>query len=199
MKGYCTIDDIKNYNLTEIAESFESQIESWIGIAESIIERETGRVFKVGSTESDRIYDGYNTRDLSIDDCLSVSEVKIYDCDGNLAYTLDENGFVLSPYNSNPKMRMFIKPSQDAVFKRGTGNIVVTGVWGYSETVPPEITYATVVLVSGIMNNGNDAPGEKKSEKIGDYMVTYKDDTGWSDFKKMYDIINIYKSPKMYV
>lgn len=199
MRGYCTVDNIKNYNLTEIEESFVPQVEEWIGIAEAIVEKETGRVFIADTEDSDRIYDGIFCNSLLIDDCQSVSEVKIYHADGTLEFTLTEDDFVLSPYNSLPKTKIIIKLSSGATFLNGYGNVSVKAKWGYSATVPAAITFATMVIASGIMNNGNDAPGEKKSETIGDYSVTYKDDNGWNDLKKSYDIINTYKSPKMYV
>lgn len=199
MKGYCTINDLKNYNLTDIESSFNPQIEQWIGVAESIIENETGRIFIADTTSSERLFDGRYGNAVIIDDCVSVTSVSVYHKDGTLAYAFGTDDFVLSPYNTLPKTKVILKPKTDGAFIDGNANVTVTAKWGYSVTVPADITYATTVIASGIMNVGNDAPGEKQTEKIGDYTVTFKTDDQWNDLKTTYAIIERYKSAKLYV
>ncbi len=199
MKGYCSVVEVENYALTEVDPTFETQIQQWIEFSESIIDRETGRNFIADDSASDRLYDGNSLNALLVDDFVDIVSITINDNYGELVKALTTDDFVVSPYNSLPKRKIILKPAIVESFVKGTANITVNAKWGYSVEVPDQIKFAAIVFTAGIMNFGNDAPGEIKSETIGDYSVTYKDDNGWNDYKKACDILNTLKAPTMYV
>ena len=75
----------------------------------------------------------------------------------------------------------------------GHANQRITAKWGYSELVPADVSFAATVMVSGMYMYGvGGAMGGVKSEKIGEYSVSYADKDGWADFKKAQDILNSY-------
>jgi hypothetical protein len=192
MKGYCQVEDIENYTLTDVEESFEDNVEFWIGAMEQHIEKETGRVFIADSVASKRKYDGNDLNEIYIDECIEISGLKIYDDMGNTTYDLTKDThYLVYPYNTLP-IRKLMSKSYNVLgftrFLRGQGNVEVNAKWGYSAAVPDGIKFATIVLVAGIVNFSNNADGEVKSEKIGDYQVTYKDDQ-WKDFEMAKEII----------
>jgi len=192
MKGYCSVEDIENYSLTEVDESFESNLEFWIGAVEQTIEKMTGRVFIADEEASERWFDGNNSQRIYIDEFINISGLVIYDALGNTQYTLTENTHYLTfPYNDESKRGLESKPYNALGFTRfpsGTKNIKVTAKWGSYEEVPDAIKFATMVLATGIMNFSNNADGEVKSEKIGDYQITYKEEQ-WKDFEMAMGII----------
>jgi hypothetical protein len=78
----------------------------------------------------------------------------------------------------------------------GKQNHRITGKWGYSETVPADIQFVATVFVGGILNQHRQGGDEIKSEKIGNYQVTYNTDNGsnsWADFAKAKEILDMYK------
>lgn len=195
MKGYCGITDIENYTLTEIAESFETNVEEWISMVEQYIEKETGRVFIADSEASERYFDGNGEIEFYIDEFIAITGAVIYDTLGNVKYTLTEDTHYLTfPYNKETKRGLIAKSYNVlgfADFTLGVKNVKITAKWGSFEAVPDAIKFATMVLVSGIVNFSNNADGEIKSEKIGDYSVTYKDEQ-LKDFELAKEIIGQY-------
>lgn len=178
MKGYCSVLDIENYSLTEVDANFEVNVEGWIAVAEQIIEKETGRVFIADSSNSKRYFDGNGEIEFYIDECISINSVKIYDVDGTLLYTLVKDvDYIVKPSNELPIRKLKLKwGSEYKNFTTGDANIEIDAKWGYSVAVPDVIKWATTVIATGIMNFSNNADGEIKSEKIGDYQVSYKDE-----------------------
>lgn len=192
---YISIDDVKNYLLTEVADYFEPQIEKWILQMQKHIERITGRTFLIsdygesgGPSATERKYDGDGTGKLLIDDCVAVESFKI-GVDDESEY-VEGTDFFLYPANETPKKRIEL---DQQIFPQGKQNIIVKAFWGYSAEVPEDLKFALVVLVSGIINYGNNADGEVKSESIGAYSVTYKDEKQWQDFERAQEIIETYK------
>lgn len=193
MKGYCAKEDIENYTLTEIDVSFDTTIEFWISVVEDFIDHETGRNFKADSADSKRYFDGNGETDLYIDECVSITDLKIYDSLGNLLETLaKDTHYLVHPYNELPIRKVLSKyynPTGFSRFYKGQKNIEINAKWGYSAVVPAQIKFACTVLVAGIVNYSNNAEGEIKSEKIGDaYSVTYKDEQ-WKDYETAKEII----------
>lgn len=192
MKGYCTIDDVKNYTLTDVEDSFNSQIELWISSIEAYIDKTTGRNFIADENDSSRFFDGNGKSEMYIDECVEVTSVVIKDVMGDIMSVLAEGSYFLTyPYNDYPIRKVIIKSYNEKgflAFPSGQKNIEVEAKWGYSVQVPDQIKLATTILVSGIMNVSNQAPGKVKTESIGDYQVTYRD-SQWSDFELAKQII----------
>jgi hypothetical protein len=197
MKGYCSVANIEDYILTEIDASFEDTIEEWIGQIEAYIEKKTGRIFIADEIATERWFDGNGETDMYIDEFVEITDVVIYDALGNVEYNLTKDtNYIEFPYNELPKRGLRVKYYNTigfTYFPSGTKNIKVTAKWGYSVDVPELIKYATMVLTAGIINFSNKADGEVKSEKIGDYQVTYKDEAQWEDFKRANEIIDSFK------
>lgn len=181
MKGYTNKTSIENYLLVSIDESFDDQIEAWIGSVEKIIDKMTGRNFIADEEASERVYDGDNTGILLIDDAIEITKVEV---DG----TEVTDDCYIYPANTLPKGKIRLS---NGVFNRGMQNISVEAKWGYSEDVPDDIAFAATVMVAGIVNNSR-GDGEVSSERIGNYQVSYSEG-GIDDLKQSMDILNSYK------
>lgn len=197
-KGYTTITQIENYLLTVIALDFQDQVKDWIAIIEKWIENETGRVFIANSVASVRKFQtesfketaigSYRTtpNELFIDECVDIDELKI---DGEV---IDPNDYLFYPANNLPITRIKLTDDSGLVFTEGEQNIEVKAKWGYSVSCPNDISFATTVFVVGIINYSLSAEGEVKSETIGSYSVTFKEEKQWQDFDRAKEILKNY-------
>ncbi len=194
-KGYCQIYQIENYLLTQIAADFEDQVKEWVAQMEKYIEQFTGRVFIADTVATYKKYEvegkaeNFGTvvgEDLFIDDCVEVTELQIDD------EVVDVDDYVIYPANITPKTRIKLKDDSGVSFTIGEQNIEVKAKWGYSVAVPNDISFATTVLVCGIINYSLQAEGEVKSESIGSYSVTYKEEKQWQDFERAKHILESY-------
>lgn len=190
---YTSIANIKNYILTNINASFESQIEDWIEAISQYITSETGRVFVADTTASERHFDGNNTRFLPIDECISITKVeKGSDQWGDTQAEITD--YIELPQNYSAKSlpidELMLK---DGYWLQGAMNHTITAKWGYSESVPKDIELAATILTSGVIYESLSGEGEIKTEKIGGYSVTYKDETQWADFERAKQIIGQYR------
>lgn len=169
MSQYTSKARIQNYTLIEIVDAFESQIENWIEAMSEHIENETGRVFNAASAE--RKFDGNNRTRLYIGDFTALTKVELDDediTDDVLTY----------PANETPKNVLYYEYG----FDQDKQNVVVTAKWGYSDETPKAIEFAATVLVAGILQKQYKTNGAVKSEKIGNYQVSYKEDQ-YEDFR----------------
>ncbi len=193
-KGYTTRQQIENYLLITIDPSFYTQVDSWIEEMETYIDQMTGRNFVADSVANARYFDGDNSMNLLIDDAIAITEIKIGD---NAALVADtdplkaDGDYLLYPANRLPITKIQLR---GAYFPALPFRCVkVTGKWGYSAVVPPDITQVATVLVAGIINYSWNAQGEVSSMTIGRYSVTYKTDAGWKDFERIPDILKHYR------
>jgi hypothetical protein len=181
MKGYTSRQLIENYLLITVDPSFYAQVNEWIGEIEKYIDNKTGRNFVADTVATAKLYDGDNSQTLLIDDAVSITGIEI---DGE-ALTTDE--YYLYPANNTPKRKIVLTGRR---FTRGKQNIEVTAKWGYSVTVPDDITHAATILVAGIIKIA-DTTKNVRTESIGNYSVTYSD-AGWDDFKRANGILESY-------
>lgn len=200
-KGYTTKQAIENYLLTEIDDSFDSQVDAWIASIERIIDNYTGRNFKADASASARVFDGDGSGELLIDECIAVTKVEV----GNDSYgdsfaevpATGSDKYFTYPANATARMVPLHKLSLSArCFPAGQQNNRVTAKWGYSATPPEDITFAATVFVSGVINQSRGGGDEIKSESIGAYSVTYNSDKGsnsWADFERAKEILDQYK------
>jgi len=186
-KGYTTILAIENYLLHTIKDYFKPQVEEWIAQMEKFVEQETGRVFVADEAASERKYDGDGKIQLFLDENVAVSKLTI---DSTLIGVSD---YLFYPPNELPITRIKLKDDAGLFFIGGEQNIKVEAKWGYSIVCPPDISFATTILVVGIINFSGDMKGEVKTERIGDYSVTYKDEKDWQDFERAKRILEKYK------
>ena len=186
-KGYTTIPQIQNYLLHTIKDYFKPQVEEWIAIMERFVEQETSRVFIADTIASEKKYDGDGKIQLFLDECVEISKLTIDDTE------ISSDDYLLYPTNELPKTRIKLKDDAGLIFNEGEQNVKVEGKWGYSVECPPDISFATMILVVGIINFSGEMEGEIKSEKIGDYSVAYKDKTSQQDFERAKAILLRYK------
>ena len=187
-KGYTNRGQIQNYMLHGIKDYFESQIDDWIAQMEAYVESQTGRVFIADTEASERIYDGDGGLNLFLDECVEITKVTI---DG---VEVDSGDYLTYPANEFPKTRIKLKNDAGLLFTtEDEQNIKVEGKWGHSVLCPADISFATTVLVVGIINFAGEMPGEVKTEKIGDYQISYKDKSDWQDMETVKAILERYK------
>lgn len=186
-KGYCTIVQIQNYLLHTIKVAFQPQVSEWIAQMEKFVEKETGRVFIAASSATERKYDGDGKIQLFLDESVEVSKLTI---DSTLIGASD---YLFYPTNELPITRIKLKDDAGLFFIGGEQNIKVEAKWGHSVVCPPDISFATMILVVGIINFSGEMSGEIKQERIGDYSVTYKEKKDWQDFERAKGILQKYK------
>lgn len=185
-KGYTNKGQIENYLLTTINAIFHDQLDDWIAMMETHINRITGRNFIADTVVSEKTYDGNGESELLIDDAVEITSIKI---DG---VALDSDEYYIYPANDKPKN--ILRRSSGGIWAKDDQNITVTAKWGYSETVPHDIVFATTVLVAGIINySSKDSQGQIQTKTVGRYSVTYKDKKQWQDFEQIDKIIRSYK------
>lgn len=190
MKGYTTKEQIENYLLIDIDDSFDTQVEKWITSVEKYIDLVTNRDWSPVSDESgyegdEKLFDGDKTNTLCVPAFTGTPEIKL----SENATALSASEFVLYPANETVKSKIVLKNKK---FPRGLQNISVTAMWGYDE-VPEDIVLAATVLVSGIINNAWQSEGEIESMTIGRYQVSYKTQEQVNDFKRVEEILGLNK------
>ena len=201
-KGYTNKTNIENFGLIDIDATFaSSQLDAWIEGVEDVIDLETGRNFIADSAASVRVFSGQGDKTLIIDDAAEITlvEVGLDDFGGSFVTVPDtgSNRYFTEPANHVAKKKPITKLLlRDRTFTAGVQNHRITGKWGYSEEVPSNISFAATVFVAGILNQSRKGGDQVKSERIGNYQVTYNSDNGkdsWSDFERAMEILNGYK------
>ena len=200
-KGYTNETNIERYGLIDIDDSYNGQIDSWIEGVENIIDLETGRNFIADSEASARVYGGDGSSVLSIDDAVEITTVEVGNDDYGGTFTAVQasgsNRYFTEPDNAVAKGVPITKLSlRSKIFTSGIQNHRVTAKWGYSVEVPADIQFAATVFTFGIVNQQRQGGQSIKSERIGNYQVSYNGEDGtdsWGDFSRAMDILQSYK------
>ena len=177
--AYTTKGKIENYLMTDIGNSFDTQITDWINAAETYINNYTGHKNGFEEVEaSTKYYDGNGEREINIDECIEVTSVQILEANsGDVEFTLTEghgNDYIAHPYNDTPIYRIkLVNTATIGAFYRGKKRIKITAKWGYKSTVPKDIELATTILVAGTIEQGLKG-GKIKNESLGDYSVAFE-------------------------
>lgn len=183
---------IQNFLLINIDDSFASQIDEWILVVKEYIDDYCGREFEQES-DTDKTYDGDGTKELLIDDLLTLTKIEILDEDGTVDYTFDATTeYYLYPTNKTPKTRIVINTPNApiGIFPKGYQNVKITGTFGFATTVPEDIRFAATKLVAAIIQEGNyDIGSEIKSERLGEYSITYQDVSKLAERMEVDDIL----------
>lgn len=173
MREYCTIDDVMNLLLLEVDSGFESQITSWIKSSTKRIEMMTNRVFIADDTNQIKFYNGSGRNRIVVDDIFELDTVKV-----------DDTEITDVQFNKG------ILHSDNEIFTLGFNNVEVTARFGYSENPPSDIVYACAFLTAQNVLISQKGNSSIKSEKIGNYSVTYVDG---QDIDTVKEILNNYK------
>jgi len=200
-KGYTTKTKVETFLNTTISINIDDYIET----AENIIDMLTGRNFIADTTDVVRYYSGCGSKVLLIDDAVEITKVEIGDDDYGGSFTeinevssSDASGYFTMPENfsedGEPITKLILRSHK---FLSGIKNQKITGKWGYSVNVPADICFAATVIAGGIYNTnyGGAVASKLKSEKIGNYSVSYgvDDEASWASFKRAVQIISNYK------
>lgn len=201
-KGYTNEVNIENYLLKAIDPSFSTQLDTWISAMEREIDKITGRNFIADGTATARLFGGTDERILLIDDATEITKVEIgQDMYGSTFVEIGNTGsdrYFTEPGNHTVNGVPITKLTLSArIFGGGTQNHRITAKWGYSATVPDDIKMACTVFVAGIINSQSATSGSTvKSERIGNYQVTYSesnDSRSFADFRQAMDALDTYK------
>jgi hypothetical protein len=176
-----------------------SDTKPYILSAQKFIESYTARVFRADNTATARKFDGLESQQLNIDDCVDITLVERgNDSWGDSLTTITAGGatgyYTLPTNNASLDLPINALLLRSSMFISGHANHQVTAKWGYSEKPPSDIVFATTVLSSGMYyaNKGENS-GAIKSEKIGEYQVSYADGQGFKDMEMAMSILDRYR------
>lgn len=177
----------------------DEKVQPFILATQKYIEQLTGRVFKADTEASARSYDGNGRQYLLIDDCIEVTKVEVgNDQWGDSQSTISASGtdryYTLPTNNTAEEVPINKIGLRTRYFVQGHANHTITAKWGWAKKVPEDIQFAATVLASGMYyQNRGENTGAIKSEKIGEYQVSYADQKGFSDMEQARAILNSYK------
>jgi len=194
-KNYTDSSKIEQF----IGESISTSLVEIIVAVQKYIENYTGRNFVADCIASARVFNGNNSQNLSIDDCIEITKVEI----GNDSYgdsfteilSTGSDRYYTLPANNEadgyPINKLFLR---SRVFLYGIQNVRITAKWGYSEEVPDDISWVATYLSSSIYKTGIQGNiAGVKSERIGEYSVTFGEGEGQTDWDKAKVILDSYK------
>jgi len=189
MSNYTTEEKLEKFlNVTIVT----GDADDFISAADEIINKLTGRKFIADESASARLFEGTDRNALLIDECIEITKVeRANDSYGEDLSTIDSDDYIELPRNysseSIPIKAIYYKNGVWPIGIEGLANHQITAKWGYSENAPDDIVFAATVLAAG-MYSFNRAKGNVKSEKIGNYSVSYNGDD-WGAFEQAKSII----------
>lgn len=178
--NYTTKSEVQNYLKRNIDAGFDTQLTTYIEAMSRFADTFCGCIL-VEETPTTRKYDGNGSNELYIDGVHDITEV-----------TADDAVItpIFYPANKPRKTSMVLTTS---VFPSGYQNIEVTGKFGRFTSLPADLKFAVTVLVAGIMNQVDKQTDGVKSEKVGEYQVTYADNGQRADHERAMAILKSYR------
>jgi len=158
-------------------------VAEYIAEAENWINQVTGTQFAPTiSSASPKIYDTFPTSGSVVIDqayeVVTVESLLTRSEAGNTWLVIDTTNYRLNPENSTPKTSIeFVDGlgvGYPIYFEGSAASIRVTARWGYSATVPTEITNIATRYVLEALRLDGIIDGRIKSEKLGDASVSYE-------------------------
>ena len=199
-REYTNQKQIENYLNTTIN---SGDADAYIKAAQRFIEKYTARVFRSDSIATPRLFDGVGKQELLIDDCTEITIVQVgNDLWGDTFTTVSAgggSGYYTLPTNALvhdlPITKLLLR---SRLFISGHANHKITAKWGFAVKPPEDIMFVATVLASAMYyaNRGENS-GPVKSEKIGEYAVSYADNGKYDDKVQAIDILDSYK--KMFI
>jgi len=174
--SYTTKQQVENYLQIDISTDLDTQVASWITMAEQYIDNFTDRHFE--EVSAIRKFEGNGEDEMWVDDLLGVTLIFMVENDA----TSDASTIALATTdyhlkqgddaNKTPYNKIQLNENGDYdYFREGQLNIWIEGTWGYSSVVPDDIKMIATKLVASIVKTGKD--GNVKSFTEHDYSVTY--------------------------
>lgn len=174
---YTTKQAVENYIEQQISNDFTTQLEAYISAMSEYCDQLAGYpIYR--DTETTHLYDGNGRQDMVIGPVHSITEVKVND---EVVTPLQV------PYNSD------IKTQLKGSFPHGQANVEVTGKYSLTKTLPEQVTHACTVFVGILLKQVKDQRGGVKSEKIGEYSVTFMSDQERLDYQQAKETIKAYR------
>lgn len=204
MKGYTSKAEIEAYYGASLTQS-DAVIDSWINAAERWLDNYTDRNFV--ATSNIKKYNGTGCIDLWTDDLISATAIfmtqnnstadagteNVETTDYFLYQNEDANE---TPYN---RLQMNIENGVYNAWDRGQQNVVIDGLWGYSETVPADISFIATKYCSSIAGNATKGGDNITQFTQGELSITYG---GFQAFLKgdveAQGVLNYYTRPVEY-
>ncbi len=169
-KLYTTKAKIEAY----LQETISADLSLYILSAQSFIDNYTQRNFKstgfieYEENETVRYFNGSGKRSLIIDPATFISNIETSSDEG-LTFS-EVTSFIAEPLNELPIVKLTLR---DSYFPCGLMSVKITGMFGWGEEVPADISYVATVIASGMFKGKTIE--EVTSEKIGDYSISYGD------------------------
>jgi len=198
-KGYTDITEIENYLLITIDASFQSQVgTTWLETVEDLIDKHTGKNFIADTTFSDKTYEVFLERDVSIAGTIpSIRDLITDDFVEFESLTIGtdliaSSKLLLYPLNIDHNNRIRTTNAGGITFPIGEQNLVVSAKWGNFILVPADIKWVATVLLSQIITESWTSEGEVQSVTLGRYTLTYKTKQQLRDYKTAIGILDRY-------
>lgn len=179
-QNYTTIAAVKNYLKTEIAAGFEAQVTEYIAAVSERADSLAGHpIYDTASTTYK--YDGNGLSELDIKPVHTITAV-----------TVDDVAVTPVQYPLNSASKRYLKFELDT-FTRGMANVEVTGTHCLKTAIPAQLKHACTILVAGMVRNVKDQSAGLKSEKIGEYSVSYATDEERGDIAWAEKVLQSYR------
>lgn len=176
--AYTDTTQVSNFLQRALTSYETAELPNLIAAVKKWLDTYLSSTFDVVSS-STRYYDG-GVRNLSIDPCTEITEVKSVSDDGSSSYiyTLSTE-YIAEPQNQTVKneLRKRISP-----FPHGIARVAVTAKFSeYDGAVPSDIQIVATRLVAALINSGKQADISGtgiKSESLEGHSVTYITNSG---------------------
>lgn len=171
--AYATLSELKDFlGITDTSQ--DTLLNFLLDKASKLIDDFCNRTFGAPVDEEREILVKENSPKLFIDDLISITTLKLEDS------LISPSDYKLYPLEALSKNEPFtwlqlnedILQSAIPYFPKASF-VKINGKWGYQETVPDSINFATILWVARLFRERNQPEGRLNSESIGDYSVNY--------------------------
>ena len=156
MTDYYTVAELKAENPDSgfnSSSNYDVALGWFITSASRAIDREIGKwdnYFYPATDGETRYFDGTGTRELWIDDVISVTSVSVSESGGLASsdYTAwSSSDYITAPYNTTPIFELHVDTLNGSklYWQPYRKAVKVTGVWGYSSTPPSDVALAAKI------------------------------------------------------
>lgn len=178
--AYTTKIAVQNYLQQQIDANFGTQLTAYIAAMSEYCDQLAGYpIYR--DEETTRLYDGCGGDTQLIDPVHTITEVKVGD---------EVTTALKVPYNSDTKTGLKLAANR---FPSGPANVSVTGIHSLKKELPAQVTHACTIFVAILLNQVKDQRGDVKSEKIGDYSVSFMTEQERIDYNQAVEIIKAYR------
>jgi len=191
--SYTTQAKVEQYLNTDLS-AVSSEVDNWIASVKAWIDNCCGKTFEASSAT--RYYDGNGKQRILIDPFVGNPTVTLLELDGTDHLALTEGpaeDYITYPLNETEKNELALVSTANILsFLKGKRRVKVIADFGYSSSVPADVELIATKLVGSIAEKRIKG-GPSKSEKLGDYSITYKDIDEEADALGVFSILDLYR------